>query len=238
MDVTTPYDELFDGLELLAPGTPEITRAMAQWTGMKAGTRVLDLGAGSGRSAVQWVVETGCRVVAIEKSPRMAARIGERAVNAGVGAWVEVVVGDMRTWEPGPADVVASEGAVYVMGFEAAARRYWSFLRPGGFFAATQLSYAVPGASEARAFWEREGAFFTIDENVAMLRGLGYDVTHVEALPREAWEAYYGPVLRRIEPVDDAVTVGMKEEARMQLDRAGWRDAPYVLYVGRALKKI
>lgn len=59
------------------------------------GGRALDLGAGAGRDTLA-LAAAGYRVTSVDMSKRGGQRIAERAEQAGLGEFVDVVVGDVR----------------------------------------------------------------------------------------------------------------------------------------------
>lgn len=72
---------------------PEIAAEIVRTSGTGPGDLVLDLGAGTGALTAP-LARTGARVLAIERSPRLARRLERRYADA---AHVRVVEGDIRT---------------------------------------------------------------------------------------------------------------------------------------------
>ena len=90
------FDRRF--IELYSPHlSEEVSReeasAIVELLGLGPGTRVLDLGCGWGRHAIE-LARLGCSVVALDGSPELLAHGRELAARAGVD--VEWVQGDMR----------------------------------------------------------------------------------------------------------------------------------------------
>jgi ubiquinone/menaquinone biosynthesis C-methylase UbiE len=94
-------------------------------------------------------------------------------------------------------DFLWSEGAIYIVGFEAGLRQWRRLLLPGGVVAVTELSWLRPKApQDAVEFWAAEyPAMQSIDENLETLEGAGYRILGHFILPQsDWWSGYYGPL--------------------------------------------
>jgi SAM-dependent methyltransferase len=87
--IGTRWDEHVAGYEtVFEPFTLALTRPALARLGIKAGSSVLDVGAGPGALALE-LAGLGCRVAAIDVSAEMVARTHARADAAGLGGQVE-----------------------------------------------------------------------------------------------------------------------------------------------------
>jgi SAM-dependent methyltransferase len=99
----------------------------------------------------------------------------------------------------GPYDFIWCAGAVYFLGVEAALAAWRSVLSPGGAVAFSAPCHFVDAPSAgALDFWEGEGAVGDARDLAAAVARAGYRVLGTRALRAPAWEAYYGPMERRI----------------------------------------
>jgi SAM-dependent methyltransferase len=140
-------------------------------------------------------------------------------------------------------DVVWAEGAIYVLGFDRALTEWRPLLRPGGYLAATHLSWLVTDVpSQPRAFWERNyPAIRHVDENVALCTQSGFHVVDRFTLPESAWWSdYYGPMEARLialreECAGDDEAIAVIEASREQIDlyRRFSPSYGYVFYILR-----
>ncbi len=241
------FRALFAGVDQLAPGTPEITRRIGKLCKLDKESVVLDLGCGAGRSSLLWAEEFRSRVFAVDVDSDCVGRLQEAARKRGLEDRIHTAIEEMQTYhyQDEEVDAVLSEGSIYLMGFENAARHYRQDLRWGGHFAATHLTYVGDVRPEVRAFWDAEGGpYCTMEENLSLLRQAKYWPVHHEVLPEEAWRAYYAPIVARIPALrerfaGDAEGLGALDrfarEASLQLDGGGWKEAAYVLYVARKM---
>lgn len=182
------YEAVFE------PFSVAFARAAFDAIGLKAGMRVLDVGAGSGGAALE-LAARGCRAAAIDASPAMVARICERASEHGVA--VEACVMDGQCLEFPPSCFDAAISIFGVILFPDAVRGLAEMRRvvqPGGRVAvvtwtepqhyelAIELRAAVqavkpdtpPSALPAQLrFRER-------DDFIALFRAAGFDTPKIE----------------------------------------------------------
>ena len=191
-----------------------------------------------------WARENGVRITAVENWGLSARVARERAAKARVSEQIEVVETDMRVWMPAEkVDAVLAEGAAYVLTWRGACARAHTMLKPGGYFAATQLCYTPDVEPALREFFDLDsGPQPTVQQAVADLRMAGFEPDEPWRLPREAWTNYFGPIEQRLPRLrrefrgrEEALAMlsGMETEIQWQLNRGGWQTAGYWLLSGR-----
>jgi SAM-dependent methyltransferase len=138
------FDDIAEIYDRVRPGYPaEIIAELAALTGIRAGTRVLEIGCGTGQLTVP-LVDLGAELTAVELGPRLA-RIAARNARTA-----EILVADFDTWT-GPRrafDVVVSATAFHWLDPGTRLPRIANLLRPGGCLA-TIATYHVLGGTEA-----------------------------------------------------------------------------------------
>ncbi len=163
------------------------------------GTRILDVGGGTGGFAVR-LAELGHRVTVVDPSPDALAALSRRAREVGVEvAGLQGDLSDLSTLVDDDLDVVLCHGVLEVVDDPAAAlAAIREVLRPGGtlsllvaqrhaaviaramaghFPQALALLADAPDASAGRA-----GHRFTSDEATALLVGAGFEVGSVHGV--------------------------------------------------------
>jgi SAM-dependent methyltransferase len=136
--------ELYDRAR---PGYPEAVFAdLASITGIGPGSRVLEVGCGTGKATAQ-LARYGCRVTGVELGPSMAA-VARRNLRDFPG--VEIVTADFEQW-PLPAepyDVVVSASAFHWIDLAVRLRKTAQALRPGGWLAVVEVHHVTDGHEE------------------------------------------------------------------------------------------
>lgn len=121
--------------ERLHPGGPELTRRLADLTGIGPGDRALDVASGFGTTARLLSDERGAEVRGVELSPALVTLAQRGAAESGLSELVRFEVGDAERLpvEPASFDVVLCECAMCTFpDQEAAVAGFRSALRPGG----------------------------------------------------------------------------------------------------------
>ena len=142
MDRMHYFTELYTSLPRGGPGDSASTRkAFEMMNELPAEPHILDLGCGPGMQTVDLLERSGGTVVGLDLFPQMIARV-ERAVRqAGYAHRFEPVLQDMNAMNFAPAsfDVVWSEGAIYILGFERGLGMVRELVKPGGYVAVSEV---------------------------------------------------------------------------------------------------
>jgi SAM-dependent methyltransferase len=197
---TALFFELFDGLPRQGPGDAASTlRALALVPGIGPESRVLDVGCGTGLQSRVLARNTRARVVAVDKHQPFVEELHRQALALGLGDRIQARVADMRELDfaPGSFDLIWSEGAIYVMGFETGLREWRRLLAPGGHLAVTEVCWTRPDPPpECAAFWEQEyPAIRDVPTRLLTVEACGLEMVGHFALPPSAWwDDYYRPL--------------------------------------------
>lgn len=106
------FDEDAELYDRAGPGyPPELYDGLAELAGVRSGSRVLEVGCGTGQATVE-LAARGCRITAVEAGPHMAA-IARRDLAGAAEA--EVVTARFESWplSSEPYDVVVSATAFH-----------------------------------------------------------------------------------------------------------------------------
>ncbi|WP_129839033.1 class I SAM-dependent methyltransferase [Streptomyces sp. RFCAC02] len=152
------FDEDAELYDRARPGYPaELFDDLAALADARAGSRVLEIGCGTGQATVP-LARRGCRVTAVEAGERMAA-IARRNV-AGAGT-AEVVTSDFESWPlpREPFDAVVSATAFHWIDPAVRVTKAADALRPGGALAVVRTQHVRGGTedffAEAQRCYER-----------------------------------------------------------------------------------
>ena len=200
-----PLDLVFGPLDQVAPGSDASTlEALAGLHPIPEGGAVLDLGCGPGRQTLALARTLDRPVTAVDVNRRFLDRLIVRAEAAGLGEQVAVREASMVALDAPPAsvDLIWSEGAVYIVGVDAALRHWWPLLKPDACVAFTDLVWLVDTPpAPAASFWRLGYPAMTgMAETRAACARHGYEVVGTRVLPAADWQQqYYEPLDRRID---------------------------------------
>ena len=205
-DGTDPQMELmfsfYEHLHRKAPGSERSTRRALSLLGeLRPDAEIVDFGCGSGAASLV-LAEAGARVTAVDGYGPFLDRLEALAADAGLAGRIKTALADMAAppFPDGSFDVVWSEGAIYLVGFEAGLRRWRRLLRPGGRLAVTEAVWLCENPpTEVATFWQAEyPAITSIEENLKMVRSAGFEPVDHFVLPREDWSEYYQPLQKQL----------------------------------------
>jgi serine/threonine-protein kinase HipA len=217
---------LFEGLPRQGPGSDDCTReALRRLPELPASPRVLDLGCGSGRSALVLADALRAGVIAVDHHQPFLDRLRTAARERGLEELIEARCADMAApgVPAGSVDLLWSEGAVYFLGFEAGLRLWRPLLTPGGCLAVSECSWlrADPPVEAAAFFREGYPGMTGIEENIGRTRAAGFDLIDHFTLPQGAWwDEYYTPLeqrMARLAPAADPELAAAIDETRREI---------------------
>jgi len=238
--------EIHSDLPREAPGSDVSTmQALGMLPHLPASPRILDIGCGPGAQTIALARISHGAITAVDTHQPFLDDLARRATSAGVAGHIQTRNASMFELKfDEPFDLLWSEGAIYIIGFERGLREWRSLLKPGGFVAVTEISWLKPNPPEAvYRFWsEAYPAMATIEENLARLSAAGYRSLGHFTLPESNWwDNYYHPMAARIEMLrqkypdnPEAQSALDAEYAEIELYRQYSDWYGYVFYVGQA----
>ncbi|EFE76593.1 conserved hypothetical protein [Streptomyces filamentosus NRRL 15998] len=141
------FDDDADLYDRARPRYPaELYDDLADLAGAVPGSRVLEIGCGTGQATVP-LAGRGCRITAVEAGPRMAATARR---NLAESPAAEVVTAEFESW-PLPAepfDVVLAATAFHWIDPAVRVPRAADALRPGGALAVVRSQHVMGGTEE------------------------------------------------------------------------------------------
>ena len=236
---------LHDGLPRQGPGDSASTRrALALCAGLPTAPEILDIGCGSGAQTLMLAAATTGCITALDRSLKFLRSLRRAATERGWAARVQVFQGDMRAlpFRETSFDLIWSEGAVYIMGFDAGLTQWRSWVKPGGYLAVSELSwFRSDPPAELKAFFDVEyPALRDVEANLTAASEQGWQVIGHFPLPWSAWQEYYGPLRERLPAFRaahaedaDAQAVADLTESEMALMARYAADCGYAFYILR-----
>jgi SAM-dependent methyltransferase len=198
------FYELFEALPRQGPGDEASTlRALSLLPPLPATARILDVGCGAGTQTLVLAAHAPARLTAVDNHPPFVEELRRRAKARGLAERIEARVGNMGHLDFPDAsfDVVWSEGAIFVIGFERGLREWRRLLVPGGHLVLSDACLWTPTPSpECAAFFAEEYPGIRTAEAVAdSVAECGYDLVDRFRLPGSAWwEDYYTPLVASV----------------------------------------
>lgn len=169
--------------------------------------RVLDIGCGPGMQTLDLVSHISSkvpvRITAIDTHQPFLETLSEKAKALNLDNMIEPI--NMSMFEidldKKSFDIVWSEGAIYIMGFEKGLASWKEYLKSDGYMLVSELSWLVNDPSNRiKEFWDNEyPAMMTTEENLKIIRDSGLEVVGHFVLPKAGWwDNYYTPLQERL----------------------------------------
>lgn len=192
--------EVHSGLPRENPGDDETTKKAYQMLGnLPEYPRILDVGCGSGAQTVALAKLSRGRIIALDIHQPFLEDLKRKAAEANVSNRIQVVNGDMCAlkYADKSFDVIWSEGAIFVIGFEKGLREWKRLLTSNGYLVASEISWFKREAPEEirKFFAEVYPQMKTVEENLAIARKAGYRTVGWFPVPESSWwNNYYTPI--------------------------------------------
>lgn len=237
---------LHEGLDRLGPGDVRSTlRALRLCTELPPKPAILDIGCGTGAQTLTLARNTDGMITATDLMPSLLSTVTERVAASGLQSRVATQVADMNAlpFADGAFDLLWSEGAIYIVGFDTGLAEWRRLLEPGGYLVVSEASWFRPDPPDELAEFWAEGypGMRSLEANAAAAKANGWEVVATFHLPETAWtEGYYAPLRKRLTEFrrrhaddEEALGVAAMIEREMELFEAYSDDYGYAFYVLR-----
>jgi len=220
--------EVHSGLPREGPGDNESTRkAFLMATDLPDKPRILDVGSGPGMQTMELARISNGTIIAVDTHQSFLDELERRAKEAGVSDRIETRNASMFSlpFEKESFDLVWSEGALYIMGFQKGLTAWKEFLTPHGYIAVTEPSWLktdIP--DEIKKFWAEYAEMTTIENSQKIIEQCGFKEIGHFVLPDSAWwNDYYTPKEQKLKVLrekykDDTLKQIEIEESQHELD--------------------
>ncbi len=153
MDIFT---ELHADFIQQGPGSEESTlRALDAIPDMPISPRILDIGCGPGRQPITLAKQTGGIVIAVDTHQAFLVEVDRRAKSGNLSHRVTAenrTMDDMR-FEDGSFDLIWSESAIYIIGFEEGLANWKRLIKSGGYLAVSEACWLTDNPPDKAALY-------------------------------------------------------------------------------------
>lgn len=183
------------------PGSSEQTLKALQITGLANSgyVEIADIGCGTGAQTFTLADQVKGRITAVDLFHEFLEELSIRADRHGLQDRITTRCESMDklSFDPRTFDLIWSEGAIYIMGFEAGVRSWRPFISRDGFLVVSEISWFTKRRpQELEDYWQLEyQEIDTIENKELILRRNGYTKIVSFRIPEYCWfENYYDPI--------------------------------------------
>lgn len=196
------FDLIFKELERWGPGSESDTLRALQKV-PHTPKHLLEIGCGQGIATPLFAMHTQATITAVDNEAFALSHLMEKMQQRDLAENVTTVCADMATlpFDNASFDLIWSEGSAYIMCVQNALNAWKPLLSENGILVISDLVWSTDTPSDsAKAFWKKEYPDMVSRETrIAQAEQAGYEVIDHFPLSDAAWDAYYHPLIERLE---------------------------------------
>ncbi len=188
------FHRFFESLPRQGPGDDRYTELLFKMlTDLPSEPKVADMGCGTGAQTLV-LAQAGGVVTAVDLHQPFLTILSSNAEKRGFKGRISTLQCSMDAVPPGigPFDLIWSEGAIYLIGFEKGLKSWFPLIKPGGYIVVSEICWLVDDPPrELRNHPAPEITNMqTVERNMSILKKIGYQWIGSVLLPHEAWDVF------------------------------------------------
>lgn len=207
--------------------------------------KLADIGCGSGAQTITLAENIDGRITAVDLFPEFLRKLEVKAEVKGLKNKIKTLEKSMDNldFEQEELDIIWSEGAIYIMGFEAGIKNWKKFLKPGGYLAVSEITWLTDKRPEKiEKYWNSEyPEIDTASNKFKVLEKNGFTPAGYFYLPQSSWlENYYKPIearfsdfLKRHDHSEAAKKIVENEKKEIQIYKKYKEYLSYGFYIAK-----
>jgi len=198
------FFEIHKGLPREGPGSNEATRkAFSLLKNLPLNLHILDVGCGPGMQTIEIAKMIKGKIIALDTHKPFIDELNRRAKMGGLQNKIETIEISMFSmdFEEEIFDIIWSEGAIYIIGFERGLNEWLHLVKKDGYIVVSELSWLKMNPPlEIKKYLEVEyPPIKSMEENKQIIKKTGYRFLNSFILPESGWwDDYYIPLENRI----------------------------------------
>jgi cyclopropane fatty-acyl-phospholipid synthase-like methyltransferase len=166
--------------------------------------RVADIGCGSGAQTIVLARNLNAQITAVDLFTEFLEKLEVNAKNLGLQDKIITLQKSMDDlpFDKEEFDIIWSEGAIYIIGFEEGIRKWKEYLKIGGYIALSEITWTTNSRpKEIEEHWINEyPQIDTASNKIKVLEENGFSPVGYFYLPESSWlKNYYLPIENRID---------------------------------------
>jgi SAM-dependent methyltransferase len=194
------FHQVFSSLPRQGPGYSEATgKAWSLLPAVPPRPSILDIGCGTGTQTRDLAALSGGTITAVDIYEPFLAQLAERAEREGLSERIRTRQASMDDlpFDQKEFDIIWSEGAIDIMGFELGLTLWKQYCKHGGFMVVSDMAlFDSPAPQELVDFWKPYGVtVFGEEEKAQQIADAELRLLHTFRLEEKGWlEHFYDPM--------------------------------------------
>ena len=183
------------------PGSAEESLKALKYTGLgsKRNLEIADIGCGAGAQTLTLAQNLEGNITAVDLFAEFLSALNKNALKEGCQNRIttDLQSMDKLPYDDNSFDLIWSEGAVYIMGFEKGIKSWRPLIRNGGYLVVSEISWFTESRPvELDTYWKNAYAEMdTIENKEKHIKKHGYELVASFRLPEYCWiDNYYNPI--------------------------------------------
>jgi len=166
--------------------------------------KIADIGCGSGGQTITLAQNIEGQITAVDLFPEFLAKLNRRSNELGLQDKIITLEQSMDDLPFGKEefDIIWSEGAIYITGFETGIKKWREYLKTGGSLAVSEITWTTDSRPAViEEYWKSEyPEIDTASNKIKVLEKNGFSPIGYFVLPQESWiDNYYKPMEKRFD---------------------------------------
>ncbi len=222
------YEVFSSDLPRLGPGDNESTReAFSYLEDLPSNPYILDAGCGTGMQTLELARLTDGKILALDNHQPYLDKLENQIKIQNLSHHVSTINLSMleMKFDSNTFDVIWSEGAAYIYGFEKALVDWQPFLKEKGYLVFSELCWFKENIpQEINDFFQVYPAMKNVEENIKIITSHGLDLISHFKLPESSWwNNFYIPLEKRIKKLrkkyqDDEEKLNLLDEFYLEIE--------------------
>lgn len=188
------------------PGSNEDTLKALSFISFKTGQplKVADIGCGSGAQTIALAQNIEGQITAVDLFPEFLDKLNANSKELGLQDKITTLEKSMDDlpFTNEEFDIIWSEGAIYIIGFEEGVQKWKDYLKSGGYIALSEITWTTNSRpNEIEEHWNKEyPQIDTASNKIKIIEENGFSPVGYFYLPVSSWiDNYYQPIEERFD---------------------------------------
>lgn len=222
------FFDIHKGIPREGSGRDEYTQKAFEMIPPIKQPKILDIGCGPGLQTIKLAKLTDGEIIGIDIHQPYLDQLEKNAKKHNLNHRIKAINKSMTEMDfPEESfDIIWSEGAIFVVGFEQGLKEWKKYIKPNGYLAVHEMTWLKDNPpKEIYDYFEKVyPAMTTIEKDIEIIKKRNYKLLGHFPLPEDAWwDLYYNPLEKRLQKLkikykNNKEALDMIKEAEVEIN--------------------